>query len=266
MAIHPTAIISRDAIIHESTEIGPYVIIEDEVKIGKNNKIMAGAFIGHSTNIGDNNEIHMGAIIGHVPQDKKYRGEKTCVVIGNNNIIREYVTIHRGSSQNGSTIVGNNCLLMGSCHIAHDCNVGDEIIMANMAAMAGHVHVGDRAFISGGAMIHQFVTIGRLAILAGNSRFSMDIPPFVIAAERNQVWGVNVVGLRRAGFTSKTINELKEFYRVFFKEATSRDQILEKMKQQFAIPEVTEFVEFIKNSKRGICRANFDSTIGNKCC
>lgn len=254
MIIHPTAIVDKNAIIDPSTEIGPFVIIEDDVKIGKNNKIMAHAFIGKGTTIGDNNEIHIGAVVGNSPQDKRYKGEKTRLVVGNGNIIREYVTIHRSTHEDSPTVIGNECMIMGGCHIAHDSKVGNWVIMANMAAMAGHVHVADRAFIGGGAMIHQFVQIGRVAILAGNSRFSMDIPPFVIAAEKNQVWGINIIGLRRANFPQETIHEIKKLYGLFFKDPSPRPLVLERIAQHpFQSPEVQEFLDFVKASKRGIC-------------
>lgn len=256
MAIHPAAIISDEAIIDESTDIGPFVIVEDGVKIGKDNRIMAGAFIGQNTTIGNGNEIHMGAVLGHIPQDISYKGEKSYLTIGDNNVIREHVTIHRSSVEGGCTKIGSNCLLMGGCHIAHDCKVGENVIVANLAGIAGHVEIGDRAFISGGSMIHQFVKIGRVAILSGNSRLSMDVPPFVIAGERNQTWGINVVGLRRAGFSSATIRELKELYRLFFRSSLPRPQILEKIHaHSFSCPEVQEFIAFVENSRRGICRS-----------
>ena len=258
MAIHPTAVVSKDLIIDESTEIGPYVIIEENVKIGKNNKIMAHAYIGQGTTIGNGNVIHMGAVLGHEPQDKKFTSDqKTFLYVGDNNIIREYVTIHRGCVTD-FTKIGNDSLLMGCCHVAHDCRLGDSIIMANMSALGGHVVVADNAFISGGAMVHQFVQIGRFALLSGNSRISMDVPPFVIAAEKNQVWGINVVGLKRNNFSSELINKIKKLYRIFFKRHLSQTEILEEIKQDpsFSSPEVEEFIKFVENSNRGVCRAS----------
>ncbi len=260
MAIHPTAIISKESEIHSSSDIGPYAIIEGRAHIGKNNRILAGAFVGTGTTIGDNNEIHMGAVVGHTPQDKSFQGQETFLHIGSNNIIREHVTIHRATATGGSTVVGSNCLIMGGCHIAHDCHIGDNVIMANMAGIAGHVEVGDRAFIGGGAMMHQFVRIGRVAIVAGNARISMDIPPFMIAAERNQVWGVNVIGLRRAGFTAPTILELRELYRMFFRTPAPRSKLLEDIRAHgFTASEIKEFISFVETSKRGVCRARLDS-------
>lgn len=255
MAIHPTAIISKDAIIDETTEIGPYVIIEGEVAIGKRNRIMPGVFIGTNTTIGDENEIHIGAVLGDIPQDRGYKGEKSYLIIGNNNVIREYVTIHRGSRQDYCTRVGNYCFLMASCHIAHDCEVANYVTMANFSGIAGHVEVADRVFIAGGAMVHQFVKIGQCAILSGNSRLSMDVPPFVIAGERNQTWGINVVGMRRAGYSHQIINELKELYRVFFYSPLPRPKIMEKIRTgSFSSPQAQEFIKFVENSKRGVCR------------
>lgn len=267
MAIHPTAIISKEAVIHESCEIGPYVIIEGRAKLGQNNRVLASAFIGDGTTLGNNNEIHMGAVVGHTPQDKSFQNQETFLKIGNNNIIREHVSIHRATTLGGSTIIGNNCLLMGGCHIAHDCHIGDNVIMANMAGIAGHVEVGDRAFIGGGAMMHQFVRVGRVAIVAGNARISMDIPPFMIAAERNQVWGINVIGLRRAGFSPQTILELRELYRMFFRTPAPRTQLLENIRvHAFTASEVKEFVTFIESSKRGVCRAKLDNPANSEEC
>lgn len=255
MAIHPTAIISKEAEIDLSTEIGPFVIIEGGVKIGKNNHIMSNVFIGTGTTIGDKNRIHMGAVVGHVPQDLSFKGEESFLDIGDNNTIREHATIHRSSSKGKRTIVGNNCLIMGGVHIAHDCILGNSLIIANMAGIAGHVVIDDGAFISGGVMVHQFVKVGRKALVAGNSRLSMDVPPFVIAAERNELWGINVIGLRRAGFPKATIHELRELYRIFVKSNIPRSQLLDNIRaHSFSASEVQEFIKFVETSTRGICR------------
>lgn len=255
MAIHPTAIISREAIIDETTEIGPYTIIEGCAKIGKNNRIMAHAFIGTNTTIGDNNQIHMGAVLGNIPQDISYNGDPVYLTIGNNNVIREYATIHRGSKKDHHTIIGDNCFLMGSTHVAHDCKLGNNVIMANFSGIAGHSEIADRVFIAGGAVVHQFVRIGRFAMLSGNARLSMDVPPFVIAGERNQCWGINVVGLRRAGFPRQNITELRKLYRLFFCSSLTRPKILEQIRSHPSLtPEAQEFISFLENSKRGVCR------------
>ncbi len=256
MAIHPTAIIGETAEIHPSTEIGPFVIIEDGTTIGKNNHIMAHAFIGSGTTIGDNNTIHMGAIVGHITQDKAFQGDKSYLHVGNNNTIREYATIHRGSLAESITKIGDGCLIMGGCHIAHDCILGNEVIMANMCGIAGYVQVEDRAIISGGAMVHQFVRIGRLAIISGNSRISVDVPPFMIAAERNKVWGTNVVGLKRAQFSPEKIKEIRQLYKKVFRSTSTRSKIINDLKQEAysaANSEIEEFIEFVESSERGIC-------------
>ncbi len=255
MAIHPTAIIDESAVIDSSTEIGPNVIIEGDTRIGKRNKIYPGAFICRGTTMGDDNQVHMGAVVGHVTQDKAYRGEKSYLHIGNNNVIREYATIHRGSLSESATTIGNGCLLMGGCHIAHDCQIGNGVIIANMVGLAGYVEVCDRAILSGGTMVHQFVKIGRLSICSGNSRVGMDVPPFTIVAERNEAWGVNVIGLKRAGLSPETIHELRKLHRTFFRSRKARSDVINELKgsPEFSSSESQELITFIEESKRGVC-------------
>lgn len=260
MPIHPTAIIGiNKEDIDPSNEIGAYVVIEDGVQLGKNNRIMAHAFLGKGTVIGDNNIIHVGAVLGDVPQDIKFDVNlKTQLIIGNNNTFREHFTAHRSTNVDHPTQIGDNGFFMVSSHVAHDCVVGNNVIMANSSAIAGHVHVHDRAFISGGVMIHQFVQVGGLSIIAGNARINMDVPPFVIAGERNQVWGINIVGLRRAGLSPETIKEIRELYRLYFH--TSRKDVVERIKaKDFKSKEIQVFLDFLENSKRGICVARSGS-------
>ncbi|WP_372371180.1 acyl-ACP--UDP-N-acetylglucosamine O-acyltransferase [Candidatus Uabimicrobium sp. HlEnr_7] len=256
MAIHPTAIVDKNAKIGKGNEIGPYVIIEGNVTIGDNNHIYPHAFIGENTTIGDNNEIHMGAIVGHFPQDKAFKKDsKTFLVMGNNNTIREYVTIHRGTEPESTTKIGDHCLIMGGAHIAHDCQVGNGVIMANMSGIAGYVQIEDNAILSGGSMIHQFVRIGKLAILSGNCRINMDVPPFLIAGERNQTWGVNLVGLKRAGFSKQQIRDLRKLYGLYTKSG-SKQKMIEAIEQEdFSNSQefIDHFVQFIQTSERGAC-------------
>ncbi len=216
---------------------------------------MPHAFVGSYTTIGDDNQIHMGAVVGHIPQDKAFKEAVSFVEVGNNNVIREYVTIHRGSLQDAKTIIGNGCLLMGGCHIAHDCVVGNDVIMANMSGIAGYVQIADRAILSGGAMVHQFVKIGRFALVSGNSRIGMDVPPFTIVAERNEVFGVNLVGLKRAGFQPEVIQELRKLHRFFFRTNKARSDLITEIKQNTDLnsAETQEFIDFVEASSRGVC-------------
>jgi UDP-N-acetylglucosamine acyltransferase len=252
MSIHTTASISPQADIDPSVDIGPNVIIEGRVSIGRGTKIYANAYIAGVTTIGQDNEIHMGAIIGHDPQDFAFDKTITSYVeIGNKNVIREYCTIHRGTKPETKTTIGNNNFLMAGAHAAHNVTIGNNVIIANNVLFGGYVTVGDNAFVSGGAAVHQFVTIGRLAMLSGNGRFSMDIPPFVIALERNSVEGVNLVGLRRAGLSAETIREIKNAYTIFYLSGLQKRKAIEQMQSKgFASPEAMEFIEFIKTAKR----------------
>ena len=244
--------VSPGAQIAAGVEIGANVIIGEHVTIGSGTKIYANAYLTGSTTIGCNNEIHMGAIIGHEPQDLGFSKDTVSYVeIGDNNIFREYVTIHRGTKPETKTVVGNNNFLMGGSHLAHNVTIGDNVIIANFAGVAGYATVGDRAFISGGVMVHQFVTIGRLAMLSGNGRFSRDIPPFLVALERNRVEGVNLVGLRRAGFARETIREIKDAYKILYLSGYGKKKAIEALDAAgFTSPEAAEFISFVKSAQR----------------
>ncbi|MCX8044519.1 MAG: acyl-ACP--UDP-N-acetylglucosamine O-acyltransferase [Desulfobacterota bacterium] len=252
MAIHPTAIIDPRAQIDTTAAIGPYVIIDGNVTIGSGTKIYAHAYITGATTIGNNNEIHMGAVIGHEPQDTTFDKRTTSFVrIGDNNIIREYCTIHRGTKPDTETVIGNGNFLMAGAHVAHNVVIGNNVIIANNALLAGHVKIGDRVFISGGVVIHQFVTVGRLAMLSGNGRFSMDIPPFVVALERNAVEGVNLVGLRRAGLSAQTIRELKNAYKILYLSGLQKNKAIAALEGAgFVSPEAREFIDFVRTAQR----------------
>lgn len=251
-SIHKTAIISPQAQIHPSVEIGPNVVIDDNVKIGKGTKIFANAYITGYTTIGEENEIHMGTVIGHEPQDFSFdKAIRSYVVIGNKNIIREYCTIHRGTKSETATTIGNNNFLMVGAHVAHNVALGNNVIIANNVLFGGYVTVGDNAFVSGGVVVHQFVTIGRLAMLSGNGRFSQEIPPFLVALERNCVEGLNLVGLRRAGFSAGTIREIKNAYKIYYLSGLQKHKAVESLESAgFTSPEAAEFIGFIKAAKR----------------
>jgi UDP-N-acetylglucosamine acyltransferase len=250
--IHPTAIISPKAQLDLTVEVGPNVIIDEHVTIGSGTKIYANAYLTGYTTIGCNNEIHMGAVIGHEPQDLGFGKDTVSYVeIGDNNVIREYATIHRGTKPDSKTTMGNSNFLMGGSHLAHNVTVGNNVIIANYACLAGHVSVADRAFVSGGVMVHQFVTVGRFAMLSGNGRFSRDIPPFLVALERNRVEGLNLVGLRRAGLSREAIREIKECYKILYLSGYGKKRAIEALDAAgFISPEAAEFIAFVKSAKR----------------
>jgi len=257
MSIHPTAIISPDARLAEDVEIGPYSIIGPSVSVGKGTKIGPHVVIESHTDIGENCHILQFASIGAPPQDLKFRGEETRVVIGNHNTIREFVTIHRATvSDIGVTVMGDHNLIMAYCHIAHNCKLGDHVIMSNAANLAGHIHVEDYAIISGLTGIHQFTRIGAHSIIGGCSAVAMDVPPFVKAAgNMAKLYGLNTIGLRRRGFTEETIQALKEAYRIIFRSSLLLSKALERVRSDVAdLPEVRHMIEFIENSPRGVCR------------
>jgi UDP-N-acetylglucosamine acyltransferase len=255
MLIHPTAIISPKAELDSTVEVGPHAIIEEHARIGAGTKVWANAYITGHTEIGRENQIHMGAVLGHEPQDLKFdRSRRTYLRVGDRNVFREYCNVHRGTEPESATIIGNDCYLMASGHVGHNCVIGNNVIIVNCALLAGHVHVGDRAFISGGAVIHQFIHVGRLAMLSGNARVSMDIPPFTLAAERNEVHALNLVGLRRAKLAAAALSELKALFQLFYLSGKNGSQALAEATGAFQTSEALEFIEFARKSPNGICR------------
>ncbi len=254
MAIHSTAVISPEAKIDPSTEIGPYVIIEGNVEIGPNNKIYPHVFVGQYTTIGSGNEIHTGAIIGDIPQDIAFdKSAKTYLKIGNNNTIREYATMHRGTAEGSETVIGNNCFIMGFSHVGHNCKVSDNVKMANLAVLSGYVEVGEGTFISGSTLTHQFVRIGRLCMIAGGARVSMDVPHFMMLHGEADVVGINKVGLQRADFTSGQISNIRAAYRTLYRSGMLFGKAVAKVKEGNNSSLVSEIIEFIEApSKRGI--------------
>lgn len=255
--IHKTAVVSSKAELENDVVIGPYCIIGDNVKIGKGTKIISNVNIEGITEIGENCTIFPFTIIGFPPQDLKYKGEPTGVRIGNNNTIREYVTIHRASvSGDGWTSLGDNNFIMAYVHIAHDCKIGNSVIMANLATLAGHVMVEDFVFIGGLVAVHQFTRIGAYAMVGGFSGVGQDIPPFTMASgPRAKLYGLNSVGLKRRGFSDETLNMLKKAYKILFRDKLSLKEALSKVKKELPqIPEIVHLLEFIEANKRGICR------------
>lgn len=257
MNIHSTAIISPDAQLEEGVEIGPYVVIGSDVKIGKNTIIGPHTVIDNFTHIGEECHIFQFCSIGAPPQDLKFSGEKTRVVIGDFNTIREFVTIHRATTADiGVTIIGNHNLLMAYCHVAHNCKLGNRIVMANVATLAGHVHVEDYAIIGGLTAIHQFSSIGAHCIIGGASAVAKDVPPYTMASGNHaKLFGLNLVGLRRRNFSEKTIKAIKDAYRIIFRSHLLLEAALKKAQDEVEdCPEVHHFIQFIKESKRGVCR------------
>lgn len=257
MKIHPTAIISPDARLGEGVEVGPYSIIGPDVTIGKNTVIGPHVVIQEQTDIGEKCNIAQFSSIGGDPQDLKFKGEKTRVIMGNNNHIREYVTINRATTADiGVTIMGDNNLIMAYCHIAHNCKLGNNIIMANAANLAGHIHIDDFAIIGGLTGIHQFTRIGCHSIIGGASALAKDLPPYLMAAGNHaKLFGLNLVGLKRRGFKEENIKLLKQAYKILFRSSLLLKTAVEKVRTELEdIPEIRVLLDFVEKSERGICR------------
>ncbi len=255
--IHPTAIIHPKATIAEGVEIGPYSIIGEHVTIGRDTKISSHVLIEGWTTIGERNHIFSFSSIGTAPQDIGYRNEETYLIIGNDNVIRECATIHRATTkENRKTVIGNNNFLLAYSHVAHDCQLGNHILMANSVALGGHISIGDHAILGGIVAVHQFARIGSYAIVGGQSAVTMDIPPYVSAAgNRAQLYGLNLVGLKRKGFNEQTITTLKKAYKIIFRSGLTQDEAIQKARDEFPdSPEVTYLIDFIQTTKRGITR------------
>ena len=256
--IHPTAIVSGKAKISDSVTVGPYTIITDNVSIGKGTKIGAHCVIDGNAVIGGSCEIFTGAVIGSRPQDLKYKGEKNFLEIGDNNIIREYCTFNPGTEDSGKTMVGNDNLFMAYSHVAHDCKVGDNCIIANNGTLAGHVTIEDMAVVGGLVAIHQFVRIGKLSIVGGCSKVVQDIPPYSTCdGHPAKVYGLNLVGLRRHNVAKDSIKQLNRAFSVLFNEGLTIKHALERIKNEIKpfSPEVSYLLNFVKTSERGLSRS-----------
>jgi UDP-N-acetylglucosamine acyltransferase len=255
--IHSTAIIDATAELDSGVEVGPYSIIGPRVRIGKNTRIGPHVVIDGWTEIGGECTIFQFASLGAVPQDLKYRGEESRVIIGSNNTIREFVTINRGTAQaGGETRVGSNNLLMAYCHVAHDCRIGSHVVLANAATLAGHIEMEDHAIVGGLTAVHQFVRLGSYCIIGGCSGVSQDIPPYMMAnGQRAQLYGLNIEGLKRHRFPEEAVNNLKKAYRLIFRSGLTVEKALEQLESEIQnSAEVNHLITFIKASKRGIAR------------
>ena len=255
MKIHPTALVEPGARIGAGAEIGPFSTIGPEVVIGDNTIVQSHVVIEGEVAIGAGNSIGHGTVIGAPPQDVSFSPErKTRVEIGNENVIREYCTIHRGSAEGSATKIGDNNFLMAAAHLGHNCAIGNSVIIANKCWLGGHVLVENGAFLGGGGVFHQYMRIGRLALTQGASGFSKDIPPFVIAAEINYVFGLNMIGLRRAGFSARDRGEIKAAFKLLYNSGLNISQALEKAAAMEFGAAAREFFDFVANAKkRGIC-------------
>ena len=253
--IHPTAIIDPSAKIDPSTVVGPYTVIGQDVQIGKNNKI--GPFcVIENTTMGDGNELIASAFIGVKPQDLSYKDEHTRVVIGNRNKIRECVTIHRSTFVDKPTTVGDDCLLMANVHLAHDVQLGSRIIIANCTGLAGHIIVEDNVVMSGLVGFHQFVRIGKGAMVSGGSMVPLDVPPYCIAqGDRAQTVGINIVGMRRAGLSLEVINAVRNAYKFIFRSGKRIEEALEELEKTNPCAEVQHMIDFCRATKRGLTPA-----------
>ena len=252
----PLAYIHPAAKIAPSVVIDPFVTIEENVEIGEGTRIGSNVTIMAGARIGKNCTIFPGAVISAIPQDLKFKGEDTVAIIGDNTVLRECVTINRGTAAKGRTVVGNNCLIMAYCHVAHDCVVGDNVIMSNATQLAGEVVVDNYAVIGGGTLVHQFCHIGPHVMVQGGALVNKDIPPFVKAArEPISYAGVNSIGLRRRGFSSETIREIQEIYRYLYLSGLNNSDAVERIEAELpATKERDEIILFVRNAKRGIIK------------
>ena len=257
--IHPSAIIDETARLAADVEIGPYAIIGRQVSIGKGSRIGAHAVIGDWTEIGENNQIFHQTSVGAPPQDLKYHGEETWTRLGDNNVVREFATIHRGTvTGHAETVIGSNNLFMAYSHVAHDCRIGNNVVMANVATLAGHVTIEDHVILGGLVAVHQFCTIGAHAMLGGGTLVGLDIPPYMIATSGKRdakLRGLNLIGLKRRGFSDEAITNLKKAYKtLFFANLKQADAIARIRREIPGCSEVDYLLAFIERSERGICR------------
>ena len=253
--IHPSAVIHPSAEIHETAQIGPYAVIGQGVRIGAQTKIGAHSVIEFAE-IGSACQIYSQAFIGTAPQDLKYRGEETKIIVGDGTIVRECATLNRGTARSGKTVIGKRCLFMAYSHVAHDCVIEDEVILANSVAVAGHVQIGSGTILGGLSGVHQFVRIGRMAMVGAGAMVPMDVPPFcTVSGDRARIVGLNVEGLRRRHVSRESIESLKKVYRkVFFSKSTLKQAVRQAASEKSQVPEIEEFIQFISRSSRGICR------------
>jgi UDP-N-acetylglucosamine acyltransferase len=256
--IHSSALVDPEAVIGENVTIDAFAVVEKNVVIGNNTHILSHAVILNGARIGNNCKVFPGAVIAGIPQDLKFKGEETIAEIGDNTTVRECVTVNRGTASKGKTVVGSNCLLMAYSHVAHDCVIHKNIIIGNATQLAGEVEIDDWAIVAGGTLVHQFTHIGAHVMIQGGSRVAKDIPPYVtVGREPLSYAGINVVGLRRRGFTNEQLGICQEMYRVIYQSGLNNTAAIKQIESDF--PDSIEketVVSFVKNSQRGIIRGN----------
>jgi UDP-N-acetylglucosamine acyltransferase len=253
-SIHATAVIGKSVVLGEGVTVGPFTVIEDDVEIGDGTTIWPHVHIASGARIGRDCKIHSGAVIANEPQDLKFSGEKTYLYLGDRNVIRECVTLNRGTMASGKTVIGSDNLFMAYSHVGHDCVIGNHVVVANCVPFGGHCEVGDYVVIGGLAAVHQFVRIGRFSMLGGLSRITLDVPPFVMASgnETFRYEGLNSIGLKRRGFTSETITLIKSAYRIIFQSGLLLSNALEKVKSDLpGEPEIIEILDFFVSGTHG---------------
>jgi UDP-N-acetylglucosamine acyltransferase len=252
--IHPTAIIHPQAKLDATVKVGPYAVIDEGVELGAHCVVGSHVYLTGVTKIGSHNKFHAGCVIGDAPQDLKYKDEPTRLRIGNHNVFREHVTVHRSTTSDGETIIGSHNFLMANCHVGHNSQLSDHIIIANGAMLGGHVTVQDRAFISGNCLVHQFCRVGTLTMMQGGSAISQDLPPFTnVAHGFNELCGLNIVGLRRAGFSAEQRMELKKIYHLLFRSGKNLRERTEEARKNFSSPAANVLLDFVAGTKRGLC-------------
>jgi UDP-N-acetylglucosamine acyltransferase len=253
--VAPTARIHPDAIVGPGCRIGEYVVIEEDVVLGRGCMLEPYVYVKRWTTMGDGNRISAGTVLGTDPLDKNFSGERSYLRIGDGNIIREHFTISRGTAPESETVLGDDNYIMTAGHVAHNCRVGSHTVIASTALLAGYVELGDYAFISGGVVVHQYSRVGRNAMVAGNVRVNQDLPPFLLYAHfESEPIGLNLVGLRRAGFSAQRREAIKEAYRLLYKAGLKLDEALRRIEAEAATPDTLEMVEFVRGTKRGIAR------------
>jgi UDP-N-acetylglucosamine acyltransferase len=253
MAIHPTAIVDRASEIDPAAEVGAYAIVERGCKLAPGVRLYAHAYVGEGTTLGEGVQVHPFAVVGHLPQDLKFKGEPSYTVVGARTVIREHATIHRGAIPESTTEVGADCFIMSTGHIAHNCIVGNNVIVANGGLIAGHCEVGQRAFVSGNAVIHQFCRIGEFAMVGGGSVISMDILPFMLIRAPDSVAGINVIGLRRAGFSTRERSELQQCHRILTRDGLPLPAAIERVAASVQTEPGRRLLAFLRGAtKRGI--------------
>ena len=254
MSIHPTAIVDSGAVVGPGVEIGPYSVVGPGAVIGDETRLQSHVIVEGLVRLGARNLVGHGTVIGAPPQDLSFTADrKTGVEIGDDNVFREYCTIHRGTADGTSTTIGNSNFLMVGTHVGHNCSIGNKVIIANNCLLAGYVTVDDASFLGGGSVFHQFMRIGRFVMVQGLSAFGKDLPPFALAAERNLVFGLNVVGLRRSGMSAAERDQIKAAFRLVYTSGLNITQALEQAAKMDLGPLGREFLDFVASAKRGIC-------------